>query len=259
MRITSLIGLIFILSMAAFSGCGGGGGAGVPAGATVTLTSSKAVVLADGSDAVTIQAEVKNADGTAAANGTSVAFSATAGTLSAPSAATTNGIASVTLTRAAISGASNQTVTVTATAAGVSGTKGVKFINQPTSVDVFIAISPAVTNLATLQFKLNNTAGATFDNAAQQIAAINAAQGGSLQVANFVANSTTVGLVHQTGFNTGTAPIIKATFAVSAGLPTFSVDSTATFVATDINDAATTPAITAANLAVTVTYNTELP
>lgn len=268
MRMRNLISLVLCLAAAALSGCGGGGGGGAAADpnapAAVRLTVSKAVALADGSDAVTVQADIKKADGSAAADGTPVTFSVpdNSGTLSASSKTTTSGLASVTITRAPISGANNQAVTVTGTAGSVSGTAGVKFINQPTSVDVSIAFDQAVTDLAALSFKLNSTTGVTFDNAAQPISALNSATG-SLVVGNFstAANSNTIGLVNANGFNTGTATIVKATYAIGAGssLPAFSIDPTpASLSATSTTGGATTPAVTAADMVVTVTFNTEL-
>jgi len=140
----------------------------------------------------------------------------------------------------------------------------VRFINQPATADVFIGFDQAVTNLAGLQFNLNSTGGAAFDNDAQNIKAINNAEGSlTIVVGNFIAasNSTAIGLGNAgaSGIDTGTAPIIKVTYAVSAGLPQFSVDLTAgTFSAVaDEAGSAVTPAVTAANLVVTVKYDTE--
>lgn len=267
MKKICLIGLILFLAALPLSGCGGGGGeADTNAPATVDVIPSKTMALADGSDAVTLLAEVNKADGAPVADGTTVTFAVpdNSGSLSAATATTANGIASVSLTRAPLTGANNQKVTVTCSAGGISGATDVKFINQPASVDVFIAFDQAVTNLAALDFKLNNTAGTTFDNLAQRIAAVNPAAG-SLVVGNFddAANSTMIGLVNGgvSGFNTGTGPIIKVTFAVAAdaGLPSFSIDQTpASLTATDPNGVAVTPAVTAANLVVTATFDTEL-
>jgi hypothetical protein len=84
----------------------------------------------------------------------------------------------------------------------------------------------------------------------------------TLVVGNFdaAANSTQVGLVNASGFDTGTTPIIKATFAVAAGagLPAFSIDQAPTsLTASDPNGGATIPAATAADMVVTVTFDTE--
>jgi hypothetical protein len=262
MKRIALISLILILAVSALSACGSrsGGGADPNAPASVNVIPSKTVALATGSDVVTVQADVRKADGTAVADGTVVSFSVSTAVLSAPSAATTNGLASVTMTCAAVPGANNYTAVVTAAAGDASGTKDVKFINQPVSVDVSIAFDQPVTNLAALQLKLNNGAGAAFNNADPQlISAVNAATGSTV-VGNFVAaNNNTIGLINAAGFNTGTTSIIKATYSVAAGagLPAFSVDAAATFTATDKDGNATAPQVSSANVVVTTKFDTE--
>jgi hypothetical protein len=266
-KFTILI-LLFFFAAAALIGCGHGGGGNGNSGATISLKPTKAVALDDGTDAATVQADVENADGTAAPDGTSVTFSASdsSGQLSSATAATVNGKVSFSVTHAPITGATNRPVTITASADGASASTNVKFITQPASVDVFIAFNQAVTNLAGLGFNLDNTAGATFDNNAQPIFPMNSAVAGSssLVVGKFdpAVSSTKIDLAFAGlgGFNTGTDPIIKATFAVSAGLPVFTIDevsSATTFTAVGPDFGATTPPVTAENLVVTVTYNTE--
>jgi hypothetical protein len=263
-----MVGLILFLA-ATLSGCGGGGddgGAGSdPNGpATVQLTVSKGMALADGSDAVTLLAEVTRADGSTIADGTIVTFTVPteSGTLSAALAATNGGIASVNLSRAPIAGAKNQIVTVTGSVGRVSGATDVKFINQPSSVELFLATDAPVANLAALQLVVNNTAGTSFDNTAAPVFTLNnAAVGAALVTANFnaVANSTTIALINANGINTGTTPILKATFSVaaSAGLPSFSIDQAASITATDPNGLALNPALTAANLLLSMRFDTE--
>lgn len=263
--------LFIVISM--LSACGGRGG-GSSSGMTIDLKATKGVALADGNDVVTVRANVENADGTAAPDGTSVSFTAadSSGPLPSSTAVTSKGTATFSLTHAPITGATHLTVTITASAGGASASQDVKFITQPSSVDVFIAFNQAVTNLAGLQFNLISTPGATFDNDAQHIFPVNkAVAGSSSQVAGKfdpAANSTTIGLTYagSGGFNTGTTPIIKATFAIIAGLPLFSIDevsSAATFTAIGAVGAAgsdfgaTTPPVTAENLVVTTTYDTE--
>lgn len=255
--------LILILSLLVLSACGGGG-SGSGANVSITLTPSKSVALADGSDTVTVHANVSNTDGSAVADGTPVTFTAPddAGNPFATNSTTVGGLASITLTRDPIQGAKNQTGTVRADSGGASQSVQIKFINQPASADVFISFKQAITNLAGLSFTLNNTAGATFSNPDQLIFTMNgAAVGSTIVAANFnpVDNTTKVGLGNPTGLNTGTAPIIKANFAISSGLPAFSIDQTAgTFTATDINSGATDPPATVTDMVVTVTYDTEL-
>jgi hypothetical protein len=265
MNIIRLTSLIFILSFVALSGCGGSGGGGdeapvdLGAAAAVTLTSSKAVILADGTDSATITADVEDADGAAVADGTIVGFSVPSGsgTLSASSAATANGRASVALLRAPIQDALNQTVVVMGTAGSASGIKDVKCINQPASASVSVAFDQAVTNLAGLQFNLNNTATASFNG---NVIGENAAAGSQVVGnSNAAANSTTIALINAGGFNAvAAAPVITATFAVTgSGLPSFSVDLTpASFTAISPGGAAIS-AVTAANMVVTVKFNTE--
>lgn len=262
MTAKKIIGLILFLTMTALSGCGGGGGDSVGPQATVTLTPSKAKALANGSDAVTIQASVKNADGTTAADGTAVNFSIpdNTGNLSASVVNTQSGLASVTLTSSGV-----RTITVTGSAEGASGTVPVKFISQPASAEVSIAFDQSVANLAALSFVLKSEPGATFDNNGQAVAPMNAASGSMTLVAcNFDAtsNSARIELVNGAGggFNTDTIPIIKATFSIgaAAALPAFSIETTpANFLATDPDGNPANPPVTAANLVVTATYDTE--
>jgi hypothetical protein len=273
MRMRSLISLMLSLSIALVSGCGsddsGGTSSVIPvdtnAPATLTLTPSKGIALADGADAVTIRAEVMKADRTPAADGTVVTFSvpADSGTLSTSTAVSAAGLAVVTLTRAPVSGAKNQTITVTGAAGSATGTAQAKFINQPASADVFISLDQNVTNLAALNIKVINTPGVSFDNTVQPIAAINAASGSSV-VNNFnaQANVNNIAMINAAanGCSTGTAPIIKATFAVAAGngLPAFGIDpAPASFTATNSSNGATSPSINTANVVVTVKYDTE--
>jgi hypothetical protein len=265
-----IVGLILSLATA-LSGCGGGGGGDGAdrddpnAAATVQLISSKTRALADGSDAVTLVAEVTRADGSAVADGTVITFTVPAGsgTLSAALAATNGGVASVNLTRPPIDGAKNQIVTVTGTAGQASGAMEVKFINQPTSVELFIAMDAPVANLGALQLTVQSTAGVTFNNTTAQVFTLNnAAVGASLATAGFniATNSTTIALVSANGFNSATAPILKATFSVAAnaGLPSFSIDSSPSrFTATDPTGLGITPALTAANIVLSATFDTE--
>jgi hypothetical protein len=250
-----IIGLI-ISVLAIIAGCGGGGGGADPnAPARITLTVSKSLALANGADPVTIQAAVEKADGTAVPDGTTVTFSVNTATLSASAAVTENGKALVSMTCASIPGANNYTAAVTAAAGSASNTAPpVKFINQPASVDVSVGFNQPVAKLAALQFRLNNTAGAAFNNADPQlVSAINAATGSFVQGNNIAgSNSTVIALINAGGFNTGTDPIIKATFVVAAGagLPAFSIDATPGAITSD-------PAVTAENIVVTTSFDTE--
>jgi adhesin/invasin len=270
MKRTYFTGIAVILTMSVLFACGGGGGGGTAADPNapdnVALTPSKSTALADGSDAITVTAVVTKADGAAVADGTVVTFSApgSSAVVSPTSATCSGGNASVSVTHPAITDANNKTIVVTAAAGSKSGNMSVKFIKQPSSVDVSVGFAVAIDNLAALQFKLNNTDGATFSNTDPQlISAINAAAGSSV-LGNFTqaSNSNSIGLIHTTGFATAASiPIIKATYAVAAGagLPTFSVDVTDTgFVATDFNGNQTVPQVSASNMVVISTvFDTE--
>ncbi len=134
---------------------------------------------------------------------------------------------------------------------------------QPVRANVFIAIDQSVSDLAGLDFVLNNAPGATFDNNAPQITVINAAEGQSLVVGNFDAATNTNHILlangSAVGIRTGTTPIIRVTYDVAAGSgsPTFSIASQTAFLAIAPNEGPTTPPVSAANMVVTVTYEYE--
>jgi len=132
---------------------------------------------------------------------------------------------------------------------------------QPVRANVFIAFDQPVTNLAGLDFVLNSAPGATFDNNAPQIAALNAAEGSAtLAVGNFNATTNTNRIVlingSAAGINTGTTPIIRVIYDVAAGsgVPTFGIASQATFTAIAPDNGPTNPPVSAANVVVTGTY-----
>jgi len=247
------------------TGCSGSGsGTTVPTGpgapAALALTTSQAMIVANNADSATLQATVTKADGSPVPDGTPVTFSIPAGSgaLSASTATTTNGVASVTLTHSPVSGAKNQLVNVTCVSGGASDAKTVKCINQPTSATVAVSMKRNVPGVAALDLKLNNGGGATFDNAAQKISCVNSGSG-SLAVGNFAANSNTISMINATGFDTGTTPIMTVTHDVIPGtaLPQFTVDAAAGAVAaTDVNGAAM-PLVTAADINVTTVFDTE--
>lgn len=263
MKIHKYLSLILLLPLAIMTGCGGGGDSAAPtasAPASVVTAASKVLALANSTDTATITANVTTASGAAAPDGTPVTFSVPAGTgtLSATTATTTNGVASVTVKHDPVTGATpNQVVTVTCTAGGATSAKDVKFINQPTKATVSCGTKRAVPNLAALDMEVDCTAGATFNNATQPIAPANAAAG-SLVAAKFTAGATQVSMINATGVNTGTAPIMTATFDVVAagGLPTFSVNPAA-ITATDPAGTAITPPVTASDVACTAKFDTE--
>jgi hypothetical protein len=184
-----------------------------------------------------------------------VTFSVTgSGSLAATTVQTTGGVASTTVTHPAVAGANNATVTVTASALGGSSSTTVKFINQPTSAVVSIALSPSVTGLTSLQFGVKNDPGASFAVNSGNEQAVGAAAGSLVAVGYDPAtNVATPALINATGFTTGTSPIIQLTYAITSGLPTFSIDPSAT-----ISASTTTPiSLSQSNFSVTWRYNTE--
>jgi uncharacterized repeat protein (TIGR01451 family) len=88
---------------------------GPPAG--LTLAALPASIPADGVTSLTLQAVVNDADGHPVADGTVVSFGTTRGTLSAPSAATSGGVAAV-----SVSSTDAGQATMTATAGSIVGT-----------------------------------------------------------------------------------------------------------------------------------------
>ena len=104
---------------------------------SVTVTAGSSSLLADGSSATTIFATVKDVNGNNVADGTSVTFATTAGTLSGATT-TTNGIARVTLT----SGTNPGTAVVTTTCGGFSDTVSIVFVAGPAS-QVLVTADPS--------------------------------------------------------------------------------------------------------------------
>ncbi|WP_243371212.1 hypothetical protein [Geotalea sp. SG265] len=207
-----------------------------------SVTASKGIGLADNTDTITITATFT---GTAPADGTAVNFSVTpaTATLGAATATTTKGVATTTLK-------SSTPGVFTVTAASASAT--VKFIAQPTAMDAFIGLTPAVTGLASLQFTLVNSPGATFTGGSES--ALNEATG-SLIVANPSSGTDTIiGLISGTGFNTGTAPIIKVSYGIASGLPGVQVSPSGISAANSKFQPIT---LNQQNFVVTVKYNTD--
>ena len=95
----------------------------VPVG-SVTVTAGSSTIVADGADSTVIRATVTNTAGGNVEDGTTVSFTTTAGTLSAATSTTVNGVATVTLTSATDLG----TATIKATCSGVNASTTVTFI-----------------------------------------------------------------------------------------------------------------------------------
>jgi uncharacterized repeat protein (TIGR01451 family) len=101
-----------------------------PPPASINLSAAPPSIAADGTTFTTITADVRDAGGNPVLDGTSVTFSTDLGTLSAPSATTTGGIAQVQL----VSSTTPGTATVTGTAGSVSNNVYVDFVGPPASV-----------------------------------------------------------------------------------------------------------------------------
>ncbi|RJR19119.1 MAG: hypothetical protein C4582_10810, partial [Desulfobacteraceae bacterium] len=96
---------------------------------SITVTALSPSITANGTSNTSIRATVKDTGGNNIADGTIVSFTTSAGSLSAPTALTTNGVATVTLFSATILGSAN----VTASSGGASATTTVQFVAGPVS------------------------------------------------------------------------------------------------------------------------------
>jgi hypothetical protein len=153
---------VFVLaSMLAVAACGGGGdssfetpgtpgggGGNTPAVSSVSVTSSSATILADGSTTADITAMVRDASNNLL-SGVAVAFTASSGGVAVTQATTdATGVAKATLSTAGDS--SIRTITVTATASGVAGTANVSVIAPPppptAATMTLITSSPTITS-----------------------------------------------------------------------------------------------------------------
>ena len=228
MKRRHLVYLVLLVTVTAlFTACGGGGGGPTPSVALTAAypdyftTMPETFALANNADAVAITASVKNADGTTAADGTTVTFSAPAGTtLSSTTATSTGGTATVTVKHvAATAPARNVTVPVTASALGVSSSINVKFINQPSSVDVSVALTPSLIGVEAVQLDISSTAGVIAGPAAPTTVGINAGVNGIFATSFDATNNLShVGaLFTPPGINTtASVPVIKITYNVTA-------------------------------------------
>ncbi|GFE58744.1 hypothetical protein [Geobacter sp. AOG1] len=216
-----------------------------PSTFTVTLAASKNIALNDNNDTVNLSATISPA----VPNGTAVAFTAPSGTT----------ISNVTLTSGNVATAvarstTHASVSITASSAGANGSVIVKFIPQPASADVFIALDSAITKLDSLNLKFVNDAGATYSSAASLNQLL--ADTGSLLTAgpgvSDPANTITIGVASAAGFSTvANTPIIQLTYTgITSGIPGFrvaSVVSASTFPSVPLT-------LSTSNFVVTVIY-----
>ncbi|WP_157046170.1 Ig-like domain-containing protein [Geotalea uraniireducens] len=215
-----------------------------------SVSASKGLALANNTDTITIttafQAPVP-------ADGSVVNFSTSgAASLSAASATTTGGIATVT-----VKSATAGRVTVRADLSGSSATAStdIKFIAQPTSMAVTIAMNPPITSLAALQFVLINDPGATYNNGSYKIINQAAEQITSEPVSS--GNNLTLGVFSLTFFDTLATPIIQLSYNISSGLPGVQVSPTGIIAGTGMNATPVTPPLTPSNFLLAVKYNTD--
>lgn len=191
-----------------------------PSPYTVTLTASKNIALNNNSDSVNLTAIVSPA----VPDGSVVTFSAPAGTTISNVTPTVGSVATA-VARSTTQGDVSITASFLLTG---NGSTIVKFIPQPTSAVVTIAINKPVTKLDSLNLKVTNTTGAAFSDTS---ATLNEAlANGAILIAGIAISDpstiVSVGLASANGFDVlANSPIIQLNYAVSAGIPTFTVSS----------------------------------
>ena len=215
--------LLGVLLAVILSGCGGGGGGSSetpPPVAQFSVSASKALALADNTDTSVITAKFS---GVIPQNGTAVTFTVSGpGTFDDGSKSSTGVIDSGSATTTVKSPTSGD-VTITAASAGSTASTMVRFIQQPTSMKVSIALNPAVEALTSINFSLNNTPGATYTGT---VTALNAASGLPIEAAQVSSDRTNVGFFTVSSINTGTTALVELTYAITTGsLPTIQVSS----------------------------------
>ncbi len=278
-------------------GCGGGGGGSDPNAAafinfsTTYPSSGYSLAIADGTDTVAVKAIVRRADGTYVPDGTIIRFSSYSGAAVFDNSSTSrrletvNGRATAVLKHPAVTvltpqnrSAVNVVVTPTAVAGGVEKKTKVKFINQPTAVDVTVALTPAISapGMAAFGFTVQNSAGAdnsdaAIAKAAEALAFEAAAAGNTVVPLATVLSATQTrfsGIAFTTGgagmTTTAGAPMFTLAYGVTAGqpLPTFSVMPDSWFSGTgflvqDIDGNDLMPSLSAANFMLAPHFDTE--
>ena len=231
-----LVLLVAVTSL--LTACGGGDGGGpVPSVAfTATYpdyftTMPETFALANDTDTVLITANVKNADGTTAADGTPVRFTLPAGatfanTSSATTRTTVGGTTAPVFVKhtAVIAPAKNAIVPVSASALGVGSSINVKFINQPSSVDVSVALTPSLVGVEGVQLDISDVdrihGNASIIAGPPAPTTVNLATGGNWSAAFDATNQLShVGFIAFPGVNTTAAvPIVKITYSVVLGI-----------------------------------------
>jgi len=254
------LGLLVLGVVLNVSGCGGGSGGGggtvvPPIVPTITLTPSKNIALnVPTNDSITLRATVVPA----VADGTVVTFLETTnrpGTSVFPVTATTVGSVATTVVTSSFHG----TVTVVASTDHETGSATMKFIPQPVSAQIAIAMNKAVTGLSSLAFMFVNDSGASLlSSVTLNEAQINNA---TIVAGSQISNTSSVVLksVIPRSFNTAAnSPIIQLTYSISSpGIPGFQVGipiSATVFNAATGTDIPLSPALATSNFALTVNY-----
>ncbi len=212
---------------------------------TISLTASKNIALNNNSDLVNLTATISPA----VPDGTAVTFTAPSGTTISNVTPASGNVAT-----AVARSTAHASVSITASFAGANGSTIVKFIPQPASADVFIALDSAIAKLDSLNLKFVNDAGATYTSATSLNQLL--ADAGSLLTAgpgvSDPANTISIGIISAAGFTTvANTPIIQLTYnGITSGIPGFRVGS--------VVSASTYPSVpltlSLSNFVVTVTY-----
>ena len=148
------------------------------------------------------------------------------------------------------------------TSGALTGSAYVKFLSQPTSVDVSVAVVPDSSNppqgatvipaIGALQFDLGMPAGIVFSPGSE--VARNSALGSTISALQN-ASATTVGMINANGFTSDLLPVMSLTAGIAGvGLPTFSV-ATGTIEA--LEPAGTAINLVPANFDITVHFNSD--
>jgi len=255
---------------ASFTASGGGTSTGTSPSIAFVLatglaaTASKQVALANNSDLITITASfetpVTNATFTATpvviggSNGANALFINNTNSITVNS----TGAAVPTLSTTISSGSIGGTI-ITVTSGTMVGSVYIKFIRQPTAVDVSVALTSAST-IGALQYNLTNSAG--WNYAVNSAVPQNAAAGSTIFAQQDVlGTTTTVGLINAAGFVPTAMPIEQLTYTLNIGnpanlgvLPVFGISSAGITAETPAFGAI---ALTPLNFVITLHFNTD--
>ena len=224
------------------------------------------VALANNTDRITIRALF-----TSIPNGTPVIFTSVPVAIGGSSGAnaqfitntnTITVLSSANLATTTVASGSVGGATIQVTSGALSGSAYVKFLAQPTSVAVSVAVMPDASNppqgatvipaIGALQFDLSMPAGTVFSPGSE--VARNSALGSTISALQN-ASATTVGMINANGFTTDPLPVMSLTAGIAGvGLPTFSI-ATGTIEALQPNGTAIN--LVPANFDITMHFNTD--